>query len=256
VTGEAAAGLSVRLAGRVGALDLDLAFTVAPRSVTGLIGPSGAGKTTLLRCVAGLTRLPGRIEAGGEIWQDQTRFLAPHRRAVGYVFQEASLLAHLSVRENLRFGLKRCHAPIQVGFDEVVELLALAPLLERAPTRLSGGERQRAAIGRALLSQPRLLLLDEPLANLDPDSRAEIMPFLERIRRALAIPMLYVSHDAAEIRRLADQVLSLRAGRLTPVAEIRAGLDGLTPDQIAALALAALEAGLTPRGDHYHRGSR
>jgi molybdate transport system ATP-binding protein len=138
----------------------------------------------------------------------------------------------------------------------VVELLALAPLLERAPTRLSGGERQRAAIGRALLSQPRLLLLDEPLANLDPDSRAEIMPFLERIRRALAIPMLYVSHDAAEIRRLADQVLSLRAGRLTPVAEIRAGLDGLTPDQIAALALAALEAGLTPRGDHYHRGSR
>ncbi len=205
--------IEAAFSGGFGGFALDIAFAAPEQGITALFGPSGCGKTTTLRCVAGLERLPGRLAFGGEIWQDTGVFLPPHKRPVGYVFQEASLFPHLSVTGNLRYGLRRA-ADRGVAFDEVVDLLGLARLLERAPARLSGGERQRVAIGRALLSQPRLLLMDEPLAALDRDSKDEILPYLERLHDVLAIPVLYVSHDLAEVERLADHLVLLEAGRV------------------------------------------
>ena len=205
--------IEARFSGRLGGFALDVGFAAPEEGITALFGPSGCGKTTTLRCVAGLERLPGRLAFGGETWQDETRFLPPHKRPVGYVFQEASLFPHLSVTGNLRYGLRRA-ADRGVAFDEVVGLLGLAHLLDRAPARLSGGERQRVAIGRALLSQPRLLLMDEPLAALDRDSKDEILPYLERLHDVLAIPVLYVSHDLAEVGRLADHLVLLEGGRV------------------------------------------
>ena len=206
--------VAVALKGRIGALDLDVAFTVAQGQVAALIGPSGAGKTTVLRAIAGLERLVGGVSVAGEVWQNTQRFLPPHKRAVGYVFQDAALFSHLSVASNLRFGASRARGPALIDEAAVVELLSLSPLLGRSPARLSGGEGQRVALGRALLSQPRLLLLDEPVSSLDPDGRAEVLEALEAVHRALAIPVLYVSHDRAEVARLAGQVLSLDAGRI------------------------------------------
>lgn len=214
--------IEARFSGRLGGFALDVGFAAPEEGITALFGPSGCGKTTTLRCVAGLERLPGRLAFGGETWQDETRFLPPHKRPVGYVFQEASLFPHLSVTGNLRYGLRRA-ADRGVAFDEVVGLLGLAHLLDRAPARLSGGERQRVAIGRALLSQPRLLLMDEPLAALDRDSKDEILPYLERLHDVLAIPVLYVSHDLAEVERLADHLVLLEGGRVRaagPLAEL------------------------------------
>ncbi len=239
-------GVEAHFIGRLGAFALDAAFALEPTGITALSGPSGAGKTTLLRCLAGLTRLPGRLSVDGEAWQDAATFLAPHRRPVGVVFQEASLLAHLSVRGNLAYGLRRTPVKGGVGFDETVDLLGLAPLLDRGPANLSGGERQRVALGRALLTQPKLLLMDEPLSSLDAAAKAEILPYLERLHRSLAIPALYVSHDAVEIARLADRVIHMREGRIVereaslPVLE---SLDAATRD---GLARAALRAGLAP----------
>jgi molybdate transport system ATP-binding protein len=197
--------------------------------------------------------MDGRLVVAGEVWQDGAQFRPPHRRAVGYVFQEASLLPHLSVRANLAFGLRRCKTPPRIGFDEVVALLGVEPLLLRAPHHLSGGERQRVAIGRALLSQPSLLLMDEPLSGLDPEGKAEILPYLERLHATLAIPALYVSHDADEVARLADRVLVMRAGRVVAgavgsarldEAEARARVAGMTADEVERLAVAALVAGV------------
>ena len=235
-------------AGALGGFRLDAAFRLAPTGITALSGPSGSGKTTLLRCIAGLTRMPGHLSVSGEVWQDARTFLPPHRRPVGVVFQEPSLLAHLSVRGNLLYGAKRTSAPEEVSLDDTVDLLGLAPLLARSTANLSGGERQRVALGRALLSQPRLLLMDEPLSSLDAGSKAEILPYLDRLHRALAIPALYISHDAGEIAWLADHVLMMREGRITPgapPAPTLEGLDGATRD---GLAMAALRAGLPPLG--------
>lgn len=182
--------VEVAFAGTVGAFRLDVAFAVPASGVTALFGLSGCGKTTVLRCMAGLQRLPGRCRVCGELWQDDARFLPAHRRPVGYVFQEASLFPHLTVRRNLLFGAprhRRGGAARNVMLDEAVDLLGLGNLLERSPQNLSGGERQRVAIGRALLSNPRLLLMDEPLSALDRRTRDEILPFLERFaRRAVA----------------------------------------------------------------------
>jgi molybdate transport system ATP-binding protein len=233
--------------GRVGDFHLDVAFSIPAQGITAVLGPSGCGKTTLLRCISGLARLPGRLTVGGTVWQDRARFAPPHRRPVGFVFQEASLLTHLSVRGNLTYGLKRSLTPAVIGFDEVVDLLGVAPLLDRSPARLSGGERQRVAIGRALLSQPRLLLMDEPLSGLDAASRGEILPYLDRLHATLSIPMLYVSHDLAEAARLADRVLTMCEGRIVALdAQATPTLDGLDEDRIRSLALAALSAGLAP----------
>ena len=214
------APLTVALAGRLGAFDVDVAFIAPPRGVTGVFGPSGCGKTTALRAIAGLVRLTGTLEVEGEVWQDATTFRPAYRRPIGYVFQEASLFPHLSVRRNLVYGAPALGGTVR--FDEIVDLLGLAGLLNRAPQNLSGGERQRVAIGRALLSEPKLLLLDEPLSALDHAMREEILPFLERLLANLALPALYVTHDRSEIERLAHHVVLMDKGRVTAVGPLAA----------------------------------
>jgi molybdate transport system ATP-binding protein len=211
-------GIDARFAGTLGAFAFDFALRAPPRGVTALYGPSGCGKTTLLRCIAGLNRVrDGHCRVNGELWQEGARLFVPtHRRALGYVFQEASLFPHLSVRANLSFGEPPAGAGVMaaIGWDEVVDLCGLAPLLERAPRDLSGGERQRVALGRALLSQPRLLLMDEPLSALDNAAKADILPFLERLRDRLSLPALYVTHDMTEVERLADHLALIDRGRV------------------------------------------
>jgi molybdate transport system ATP-binding protein len=223
------AAITARFRGALGAFALDVAFEAPMQGVTALFGPSGSGKTTVLRCVAGLQMLrDGYLSVGDEIWQAGSALRPPYERAVGYVFQEASLFSHLSVRRNLLYGHRRAlrrGSKEATRFDEVVALLGIEPLLERAPLRLSGGERQRVAIGRALLSQPRLLLMDEPLAGLDRFSKDEILPYLEALHATLSVPVLYVSHDIAEVERLADHLVLLEAGRAVasgPLQELQA----------------------------------
>lgn len=239
-------GLSASMAGRVGALDLDVAFTAAAGTVTALVGPSGAGKSTVLRALAGLERLAGEVRLGEAAWQDAAgRWTPPHRRAVGYVFQHAALLPHLSVRANLEYGRRRAGADLQ-ALDRAVALLRLAPLLDRAPDRLSGGERRRAALARALVVRPRLLLLDEPLSGLDAEARAALLPGLRSVLEALAVPVVYVTHDATEVSGLAGATLRMRGGRLVREPERGAAdpLAGRGPDEVRRLAEAALRAGL------------
>lgn len=220
--------IEARFATTLGAFALDVDLAVPARGVTALFGPSGSGKTTLLRLIAGLDRAPGRLVVGDAIWQDEKTFLPAYRRALGYVFQEASLFPHLSVRGNLEYGWKRV-PPEQrsVDRDAVIDWLGLAPLIARAPHQLSGGQRQRVAIGRALLASPRLLLMDEPLSALDAASRAEILPFLERLHRALELPVVYVSHALDEVARLADTLVLLEAGRLAYQGPLADGLTRL-----------------------------
>jgi molybdate transport system ATP-binding protein len=211
--------IRVSFRGRLGQFSLDAAFSVPATGVIGLFGPSGCGKTTVLRCIAGLQRLPdGYCAIVDDVWQDGTAFRPPHRRPIGYVFQEASLFPHLSVQRNLLYGARpqarNDAAPPPIGFDEVVGLLGLSRLLDRAPGKLSGGERQRVAIGRALLSQPKLLLMDEPLSALDRQTKDEILPFLERLHDSLSLPAIYVSHDMSEVERLADHLILMKAGRV------------------------------------------
>ncbi len=210
-------GLVARFRTRLGAFALDVAFEAPARGVIAVFGPSGSGKTTLLQCVAGLERAAeGFLCLAGETWQDEEAgvFRPTHRRPIGYVFQEARLFEHLSVRRNLEYGYRRIPAAQRrVVFDQAVALLGLGALLPRSPAHLSGGERQRVAIGRALLTSPQLLLMDEPLAALDERSKAEILPYLERLHRELAVPLLYVSHAADEIARLADHLLLIDRGR-------------------------------------------
>ncbi|MBX9739256.1 MAG: molybdenum ABC transporter ATP-binding protein [Beijerinckiaceae bacterium] len=204
--------------GAVGRFDLDVAFQAPSSGVTALFGPSGCGKTTVLRCLAGLHRMAqGTCIVGGEVWQDESRFTPAHKRPIGYVFQEASLFQHLSVRRNLLYGARASATREGAGaiaFGEVVDLLGLAALLDRAPEKLSGGERQRVAIGRALLSQPRVLLMDEPLSALDRNTKDEILPFLERLHATLSLPVIYISHDLGEVERLADTLVLMEQGRV------------------------------------------
>ena len=203
--------------GRAG-FALDASFTAPATGVTALFGPSGCGKSSILAAVAGLLRPEsGRVALAGEALLDTARglFTAPERRRFAMVFQDARLFPHLSVAANLRYGLRR--APAQAtgpGFEEVVALLGLEHVLARRPGRLSGGERQRVALGRALLARPRLLLMDEPLAALDAARRAEVLPFLARLRDAAAIPILYVTHALDEVDALADQMVLLAEGRV------------------------------------------
>jgi molybdate transport system ATP-binding protein len=168
---------------------------IPARGVTAVFGRSGCGKTTLLRCVAGLEpSVRGRLVVNGEVWQDETRFVPAHHRPLGYVFQEGQLFPHLSVEGNLHYGYRRIPAAERVVQPEdVARLLGLETLLHRRVTEISGGQRQRVAMGRALLTSPRVLLMDEPLAALDAISKAEILPYLERLHDELSIPVLYVS---------------------------------------------------------------
>ena len=180
--------------------------------VTALTGPSGAGKTTVLNAIAGLLRPhAGRIEIDGRcLFDSEQRIDVPaHRRRVGYVFQDARLFPHLDVRRNLLYGRHGRDRTPQFGFDAIVELLGIAPLLKRRPTHLSGGEAQRVAMGRALLSQPAILLFDEPLSALDQARREELIPYLQRVRDEIRLPIVYVSHHPEEVRRLADEIRTL-----------------------------------------------
>tara|TARA_R110000868_G_scaffold96110_23_gene264439 strand:+ start:5133 stop:6227 length:1095 start_codon:yes stop_codon:yes gene_type:complete len=209
-------GLNLSLQRRVDAFAFDVALD-APSGVTGIIGPSGAGKSMLLHMIAGLARPDqGHVTFDGEALSDTaTRsFLAPEQRRIGYVFQDALLFPHLSVAQNLDYGAARRTSGQSVSRDEVIDLLGLGALLARRPHHLSGGEAQRVSIGRALLSAPRLLLMDEPLSSLDPRRRADIMPFIEALHRRLDLPILYVSHNIDEIARLADRVIVLNEGRV------------------------------------------
>ncbi len=197
---------------------LDAAFTAPGDGVTALFGPSGCGKSTVLLAVAGLLRPEaGRVALGGEALLDTARgvFLPPERRRCGVVFQDSRLFPHLSVEGNLRYGLRRApRGATGAGFEEVVALLGLGPLLGRRPGGLSGGERQRVALGRALLARPRLLLMDEPLAALDAARRAEVLPFLARLRAAARLPILYVTHALDEVDALADTLVLMEGGRV------------------------------------------
>ncbi|SDT36158.1 molybdenum ABC transporter ATP-binding protein [Bradyrhizobium canariense] len=197
---------------------LEASFTSEGR-VTGLFGASGAGKTSLINIIAGLVRPDrGTIAIDGETLDDTAAriHVPPHRRRIGYVFQDARLFPHLDVSHNLDYGRRMNRlADDPAQRTRVVDLLDIGSLLNRRPGQLSGGERQRVAFGRALLSKPRLLLLDEPLGALDEGRKLEILPYLVRLRDEAGIPMVYVSHDAAELRQLATQIVMLRGGRIT-----------------------------------------
>ncbi|CAG8868710.1 Vitamin B12 import ATP-binding protein BtuD [Pseudomonas fluorescens] len=211
---------------------LDVDLRLPGRGISALFGHSGSGKTSCLRCLAGLERASSAyIEVNGEVWEDAERgcFLPPHKRPVGYVFQEPSLFALMTVRDNLLFGWRRI-APHErrIGLDQACQLLGIGHLLERKPATLSGGEAQRVGIARALLSSPRLLLMDEPLAALDGPRKREILPYLERLHGELDIPLVYVSHAQDEVARLADYLVLLEQGKVQasgPIAETLARLD-------------------------------
>ena len=210
--------LRIDIAKQLGAFRLETAFEAKARGATVVFGASGAGKSCLLAVIAGLVKPDsGRVEIAGDVLFDgaQAINVPTEARRVGFVFQEARLFPHMSVRANLGYGSKRRkeHASA-ASFDDVVALLGIASLLERRPRTLSGGEKQRVAIGRALLSNPRLLLLDEPLAALDDPRKAEILPFLERLRDEIGIPMLYVTHSMDEVARMADHLVLLDRGKV------------------------------------------
>ncbi len=211
---------------------LDVAFAARAAGVTALFGPSGCGKSSVLAAIAGLLRpREGRVALAGEApMLDTARgvFVPPERRRCAVVFQDSRLFPHLSVETNLRYGLRRAPRAVAEprvegpGFEEVVALLGLAALLARRPARLSGGERQRVALGRALLARPRLLLMDEPLASLDAPRRAEVLPFLARLRDTAGVPILYVTHALEEVDALADSLVLLDQGRVVASGTVEA----------------------------------
>ena len=233
---------------------LDVDLTLPGRGVTALYGHSGSGKTTLLRCIAGLERArQGFLSFKGEIWQDDKIWLPTHRRPLGYVFQEASLFAHLTVLGNLRYGLRRVSADHRVSLDQAIELLGIGHLLDRKPDRLSGGERQRVGIARALAVSPRILLMDEPLAGLDLKRKQEIVPYLDRLHDELDIPVLYVSHSPDEVVRLADHLVVIESGRVLangPLSETLARLD--LPIRLGEDVGVVLDAIVGERDDAWH----
>ncbi len=223
--------LRVAVTKRRGSFVLDAKFAMPTPGVAALFGRSGCGKTTLINIIAGLLRADtGLVALDDEVLLDTAcgTDVAAERRRIGYVFQDARLFPHLRVEANLRYAQRRAIGQRYVGFDAVADLLALGPLLGRRTHQLSGGERQRIAIGRALLSQPRLILLDEPLASLDAARREEILPYLESLRDQLAVPMVYVSHQFDDVLRLATHLVLIDGG--TTVAEGGLGEMSLRPE--------------------------
>jgi molybdate transport system ATP-binding protein len=210
--------LRVDVSKQLGEFAIEASFASEGR-VTGLFGASGAGKTSLINMIAGLLRPDrGIVAIDGETLDDAATgaHVPVRRRRIGYVFQDARLFPHLDVRRNLDYGRRMNGLTEDVAlWKRVTDLLDIGDLLDRRPGKLSGGERQRVALGRALLSQPRLLLLDEPLGSLDEERKEEILPYLVRLRDEAGIPMVYVSHDASEMRQLATQIVMLQRGRVT-----------------------------------------
>lgn len=209
--------LAVDVDKQLGAVQISVRFQAA-RGATALFGPSGAGKTSVVNMIAGLLAPDrGSITLDDMVLFDSGKGInvPPHRRRIGYVFQEGRLFPHLSVRQNLDYGRRMGRHSRDPGeFERITALLDIAPLLDRRPGKLSGGERQRVAVGRALLMRPLLLLLDEPLAALDAGHKREILPYLVRLRDDAGIPIVYVSHMPAEVRRIATTVVRLDAGRV------------------------------------------
>ena len=228
----AGSGIRARFGWNRPGFSLSVDLTLPARGITAIWGASGSGKTTLLRCVAGLERPTNALlRIAGSTWQDDAQdiFVATHQRAIGMVFQEASLFDHLDVRRNIGYGARHVRdKSARVAIDDVIELLGIGALLDRRTSNLSGGERQRVAIARALATAPELLLMDEPLAALDPARRQDVLPWLERLAGELKIPMLYVSHSADEVARLADTLVLLNGGKVRavgPVTETLARID-------------------------------
>lgn len=229
--------LDVDIRKRLGTFVLDVVFRGPERGVTALFGPSGSGKSSVVNGLAGLMRPDdGHVRVGTETFFDAPAGIdvAQHRRRVGYVFQDARLFPHLRVRDNLLYGFRRApRRDRRIDLDAVVDMLGIGHLLDRRPQALSGGERQRVALGRALLAQPRLLLLDEPLAALDAGRKAEILPYIERLRDDVQLPIVYVSHSVEEVARLADHVVVLDHGHVAAEGEVTqtmARLDLFPPD--------------------------
>lgn len=233
---------------------LDADLQIPGRGVTALFGHSGSGKTTLLRCIAGLERAPeGVLMVNGDVWQDKNNWLPTYQRPLGYVFQEASLFPHLTVLGNLRYGQIRSKTAASAGLDQAIDLLGIAPLLARKPNTLSGGERQRVAIARALAVNPKILLMDEPLAALDLKRKQEILPYLERLHDQLEIPVIYVSHAPDEVARLADFLVAMENGKVLtagPLGETLARLD--LPIQLGEDRGVIIEATLGAIDNHWH----
>ncbi len=233
---------------------LDVDMEIPDRGITAVFGPSGCGKTTLLRAIAGLEPChDGYLRVGEMLWQDGAFFVPPHKRPLGYVFQEASLFAHLNVCRNLEYGIKRVPASQRrVSLHKAIELLGIGPLLEHTAGQLSGGERQRVAIARALAVSPGILLMDEPLAALDQARKQEILPYLESLHDEFDIPVIYVSHSQDEVARLADHLVLLEAGRVRatgPIGEMLTRLD--LPLAYGNDAEALIEAVVAGHDDEY-----
>jgi molybdate transport system ATP-binding protein len=216
--------LDIQVARRQGSFRVDAAFQANSTGITALFGPSGAGKTSVINMVAGLIR----PDTGRIVVQDRALFdsehridLSPEKRSIGYIFQDGRLFPHLTVRGNLTYGMKLTPPRRRyVEFDQAVHLLGIEQLLDRRPANLSGGEKQRVAIGRALLTSPRLLLMDEPLSSLDKARKEEVLPFIAKLPRAFKTPILYVTHSFDEIQRLADRLVLMEAGRSTAVGAV------------------------------------
>lgn len=201
-------------------------FELSLTGVTAIFGQSGSGKTTFLRALAGFEEsTTGNVRFGDDDWLKSHQSMPVHKRNLAYVFQDASLFSHLNVEKNLSYGLKRSRSSLKITFEQVVDWLNLGGLLERSVNHLSGGEKQRVAIGRALLSQPKILMMDEPLASLDITAKRQIMPYLEKLRDELSIPILYISHSSEEVERLADTVVFMEQGKITAIESIEQALN-------------------------------
>lgn len=233
---------------------LNVDIVLPGNGVTVFYGHSGSGKTTLLRIIAGLERVANAtIVFNNQQWQSQTQFTPVHHRPLGYVFQEPSLFEHLSARANLAFAQKRARKNSHnIDFQQVVELLGISQLLERYPAQLSGGERQRVAIARALLVNPQLLLMDEPLASLDQARKLEILPYLEKLKRELQLPIIYVTHAPDEVAHLADHLIVLDKGQVVASGTLAQTLSRLDfPVRLGEDAGVVVEARITERDQHW-----
>lgn len=249
-------GIVVALKTTFADFTLQAQFTAPARGITALFGDSGSGKTTCLRSIAGLESSAGFVSINGQVWQDDARALKlpVHQRALGFVFQDAGLFAHLSVRKNLEYGYRRIPAQDRgISPLETAKLFGIEHLLDRLPEHLSGGERQRVAIARALATNPRILLMDEPLAALDLSRKREILQYLERLHRELDIPVLYVTHAMDEVARLADHFILLESGRVTINAPLHQALTQLdSPVVQEEGACVVVEGTLAEHDQHDH----
>lgn len=242
---------------------LDIDTVIPATGVTAIFGHSGSGKTSLLRCIAGLEKAQqGRLIVNECCWQDADTFLPTHKRPIGYVFQEASLFPHLTALKNLTYATKRAikHASKRADqsessefYQRVIEVMGIAGILNRYPSQLSGGERQRIVIARALLIQPRLLLMDEPLAALDHQRKQEILPYLERLNKSFDIPILYVSHSMDEVARLADHILVLDKGKVVAEGELTEVFSRIDlPQRLAEESGVILKGKVIEKDEHWH----